>query len=101
MDKDLSKELRGSLKEAAEIVAVSARGKFDDISPASAATLRAVVRARGASVEQSRGRVTGLRPDFGSLQMRRALVPALTEKEPQVVEKVDAMLEKLGSRNGF
>jgi hypothetical protein len=36
MDKELSRELRSSLKEAAEIVAVDARSRFDSISPASA-----------------------------------------------------------------
>lgn len=101
MDKDLSKKLRASLKEAAEIVAPVARSKFERIQPRSAATMTARARARGASVEQSQGRTTGLRPDFGSLQMRIALMPALDEKAPEVEQKVDEMLGHLAAENGF
>lgn len=101
MDGDLSKKFREAMKEAAEIVAPVARGKFEHIQPRSAATMTDRARARGASVEQSQGRTTGLRPDFGALQMRVALMPALDEKAPEVENKVDEMLGHLASENGF
>ena len=101
MDKELSKDLRSSLKEAAEVVAVEARSRFQGIQPATSATMKAVVRARGASVEQTKGRTTGLRPDYGALQMRRALSPALDAKSAEVAKKVDDMLGRLASKNGF
>jgi hypothetical protein len=101
MDKELSREMRSTLKEAAEIVAVDARARFSDISPASASSMRARAKAKGATVEQSKGRTTGKRPDYGALQMRRALLPALEAKQEQVVEKVDDLIGRLGSRNGF
>lgn len=101
MDKELSRELRSTLKEAAEIVAVDARSRFERISPSSAASMRARAKAKGATVEQAKGRTTGKRPDYGALQMRTALLPALEAKQEQVIEKVDDLIGRLGSRNGF
>jgi hypothetical protein len=52
-------------------------------------------------VEQRRRKTTGQHPEFGSLQMRRALLPAMREEEPQVLEALENMLEGLGRSNGF
>jgi hypothetical protein len=59
------------------------------------------VRQRGVAVEQSRRRTTGLRPDFGVLQMQRALLPALDTKQSEVVDKVEQLLDTLGKNAGF
>jgi hypothetical protein len=92
---DLSKKLRKELKEVGLIVQVEARLRFQRYSPRSAAGYKVRVRQRGVSVEQSLRKTTGLRPDWGSLQMRTALLPALVTKEPLVVARVERMLDNL------
>ncbi len=101
MSKDLTRDLRAELREAGDIVRDESRSRFSGISPRSAAGYRTVVRARGVAVEQRLGRTTGARPDFGALQLRRALNPALEAKTGEVERQLEGMLDRLGSRNGF
>lgn len=101
MSKDLTRELRSELKEVGNIVRDESRQRFSDIDARSAGGYRTVVRARGVAVEQRLGRTTGLRPDYGALQMRHALMPALDAKQGEVVDRLDRMLDKLAGHNGF
>jgi len=101
-DKDAAKGLRKELREAAKVVALDARGKFAGTDGYSAMGIRPRVRAGLVAVaEQSRKRVTGKRPDYGSLQMRRALVPALWDNRKEVERRVENMLDKVADGNGF
>jgi iron uptake system EfeUOB component EfeO/EfeM len=52
-------------------------------------------------VEQSARKVTGLRGDYGSLQMTRGLEPALDEKTDEVFESVRDVLDKYAEGEGF
>lgn len=101
IDKDLSRDLRAALKAAAMPVREEATRLFSPESVASANGYRVAVRARGVAVEQSKPRTTGLRPDYGRLQMRTALLPALRDKEEEVVAGVGHVLDFLAKRNGF
>jgi hypothetical protein len=99
--KDLAKEVREELRKAAEPVRREAQALFSPVSADSAAAYKVRVRQRGVAVEQSKRRVTGLRPDYGRLQMGRALIPALERKADGVVDDLGEMLDKLADRNGF
>jgi hypothetical protein len=101
MDGDLDKEVKAELRAAAEIVAVDARARFVPVDARSAAGYRPVVRVRGAAVEQKYRRTTGQHPEFGRLQMTRALEPALDAKQGEVVQRLDKMLGRLGDNSGF
>jgi len=100
-DKALTKELRKELREAGNIVRDDARPRFASVDAGSAAGFHTVVRQRGVSVEQRLGRTTGQRPDFGALQLRRALEPALDAKQGEVVDQLDGMLDRIGRQQGF
>lgn len=100
-DKELAKELRKELRAAGNIVRDESRARFSGVDAASAAGYRTVVRQRGVAVEQSLGRTTGLRADFGALQMRRAIEPALTTKQGEVIDQLDGMLDRIGRTAGF
>jgi hypothetical protein len=82
--KETKKKVRDSLRKVGDIVKRDAAGKFFVYDVHTAAGFRTVVRTRGVSVEQTLPRTTGLRPDFGALQMRKALLPALVDDEPAV-----------------
>lgn len=101
-DKDAAKGLRKELREAAKVVALDARGKFAGVDGYSAMGIRPRVRAGLVAVaEQSRKRTTGKHPDYGALQMRTALVPALWDKRPEVEKRIEKMLDTVGRDNGF
>lgn len=98
----LAKEVRAGVLEAAKLVSDDARSRFARIDSRSAMGLRPQAKASGrALVRQRYGRVTGNRGDFGALQMRRALLPALAAKRPQVIDALDRMLDRLGGDAGF
>jgi hypothetical protein len=101
VEKDLRKELREELRGVGRIVANEAAGLFAPIDPGSASGFKVRVRQRGVAVEQSKRRTTGAHPEYGGLQMRKALLPALERKEPEVVRGLEGMLDRLGRGNGF
>lgn len=62
---------------------------YDDRAPGG---LRVRVRQTGISVEQTNRKVTGLRPDFGALQMRRGLA-ALASREDDAERALERALD--------
>lgn len=94
-ERETKGEVRGVYKQVGEIVRREAAGRFAPIDAGSAAGFRVAVRTRGVSVEQRRKRTTGNRGDYGALQMRRALLPAMAEKENEVVEAFEDALDKV------
>ncbi len=101
-DKESAKELRRELREAGKVVSAEARSRFASVDARSAMGIRPRVRAGATvTVEQSRRRTTGQRPDFGALQMRRALLPALAAKEDEVFDRVEAALDRVARKEGF
>lgn len=71
------RECRKALRVIGEKVRAEGQSRFTEYNPVSAAGYRVYVRARGISVEQKYNKVDGSRPDYGPLQMDRALIPAL------------------------
>lgn len=100
VDRDLGKELRVALKDAAGIVADDARSRASLYGSKTAAGIKPAVRAGQGLVRQSIGGQR-IRPVFGSVLMRHALLPALEAKQEQVVERLDRMLGELGADAGF
>lgn len=102
MPAEIRKDVREALRTAGERVRGDSASKTASTlgSARSAAGYRVYVRERGVSVEQSIRKTTGLRPDWGSSQMRRSLVPSLIEDEQftqqdfeRAVEEVNAYFE--------
>lgn len=101
-DDQLKRELESELRAAGDLVAESSRARFVNVDARSAAGFKSKVKGFGrVVVQQSRRRVTGRRGDYGSLQMRRALIPAVAENEATVLTHIEGMLDRLGGRNGF
>lgn len=91
--KESKKEVRGAFRKVGDIVKVDAAERFLGYDARSAAGFRTVVRQRGVSVEQTLRKTTGLRPDFGALQMSKALLPALNEKEDAVEQAMEHAID--------
>ena len=94
-DKESAKQVRDRLRAVGEKVRAGASERLMPISPRSAATYRVVVRQRGVAVEQSRRRTTGKRPDFGTLQLTRAMVPALEANEQETMDELERALDEI------
>jgi hypothetical protein len=94
-DKETRKKVQDRLKEAGDVVRASAADRFAAIDAGSASGFRVKSRQRGVSVEQTKRRVTGKRGDYGALQMRRALIPALEDNEERVVDELDRALDEI------
>jgi hypothetical protein len=100
VDLQLAKDFGEDLKKAAEPVVRDAKAK-EIWRGASINTIRAKRSGPRVFVEQSARKKTGLRPDFGALQMRRALEPALEENADEVFIEVDAVLNRYANSAGF
>lgn len=97
-DKELRLAVRAELREAGEIVRREGQALFERYSPKSAAGYRVRVRMRGVAVEQSLRRTTGQHPEFGRLQLREALEPALDAKEGEVMGRLEEALDNVADR---
>lgn len=101
-DDDLKRELEAELRDAGELVASGARSRFLGVDARSAAGFKSRVKGFGrVVVQQSRRRTTGLRGDYGSLQMRRALIPAVADNQERVLAHMEGTLDRIGRSNGF
>lgn len=95
LQRELQKEIRKLAEPAADIIRREAAGHGF-----SAPTLAGIMpgsRGGGAVVRQRRGKRTGRRPDFGSIQFRLAFIPGAEEAEPIVREGVEDWLERMTS----
>lgn len=94
-DKETRKRVREALRETGEIVRKEGASRFSSIDSGSASGFKVRVRQRGVAVEQSRRKTTGKRADYGSLQMRKALVPAIEDKQDEIVEEMEKAIDKI------
>jgi hypothetical protein len=81
------------LRRAAEPVAADARRREQRWRGASISTIGPRVTPAGVSVTQRARKVTGTRPDFGALQMREAMLPALADHVDDVERAAEDVLD--------
>jgi hypothetical protein len=92
------REVRNELRQVAETVRDDGERKFSRYSQRSADGYRVVVRRRGISVEQSLRKTTGNNPDWGKLQMREALIPALDDNTEKLVRDLERAIDRIANR---
>ena len=56
---------------------------------------KTIVRRRGVSVEQTLRKTTGLHPEYGSWQMRHALIPALSDQDPFLEKELEHAMDEV------
>jgi hypothetical protein len=101
IDGELAKRFGSDLKKAAEPVAEESRRTVTRYRGASVGTIRAKQSGARVFVEQSARKVTGHRGDFGALQLRNVLEPALEDQSDHVFAEVERILDKYSSAAGF
>lgn len=100
MSGGLDVAMRAALREAAWPVARAARAR-EHWDGASVGTIGPIVRARGVAVTQRKRKVTGLRPDYGALQMTEAFIPALEENAGAVELAAEGAIDTIERLGGF
>lgn len=114
IDKELPRELAAGLAEAAKIVADAARGKVPQRTGRAAASIKVRKQQRAASIAMG-GAKASYMPwlDFGGKVGRnrsvhrpfipggRYVYPTLSDKNEEVVDKIDEVIERLAGRAGF
>lgn len=93
--RDTKKEVRQALRNVGEVVRADAAGRFDGYSAKSAAGFKVRVRQRGVAVEQSLRKTTGTHPEWGALQMTKALLPARAADEAKIEREFELALDKV------
>lgn len=102
MSGGLDVAIRAALREAAWPIARDVRAKeLEKWDGASTSTIGPIVRARGVTVTQRKRKVSGLRPDYGSLQMVEAFLPSLDENAEEVERAAGRALDAIESLGGF
>lgn len=93
--KDAKREVRAAFRDVGDVVRIAAERDFARYDARTAAGFKVRVRQRGVAVEQSLRKTTGLRPDFGALQMRKALLPALDDNAGVVEARMEKALDRV------
>lgn len=89
---------REPLRKAAEPVRDEAKRLFSKYSTYSASKYGITVRSTGViEVAQRLRKVTGEHPEWGALQMRDALIPALEDKSEEVVSRLEVAVDEIVS----
>jgi len=97
-DKATQKAAREEIRKAGDHVKLDGARLFGPTDAKSAAGYRTRVRQRGVAVEQSLRKTTGKHPNFGGLQMRRALLPALDANEARTNQALEQALDRVCDR---
>jgi len=98
----LDVELRAALRAAAWPIATDARSRLaSKYAGASSRTIGPRVTVAGAAVTQRARKVTGNRGDFGALQMRNVMIPALHAHEEEVEAAAAHVIDVLENIGGF
>src|SRR6266508_4231151 len=94
--KETKKAVRDRLRQVGEGVRAGAQSRFQRYDLRSAAKFGVTVRRTGVvAVEQRLRRTTGQRPNFGRLQMTRALEPSLEAHEDDLEREMNDALDDI------
>lgn len=100
MEGDTKKFMRATLKDIGTPFAAAATSEEQSEFTGDLAGFVSKL-GRGMMVEVRRRRSTGQRGDFGSLLMRKVLLPLQREREEETVEAVGKAFDRFADRYGF
>ena len=94
-ERETKGKIDARMREAGDIVRADAYQRFQRYDEKSASGFRVRARVGGIFVEQKLRKTTGQHPEYGELQLSRALEPALVSKENEVVANLEKALDEL------
>jgi hypothetical protein len=96
-DRETRLALRATLRHAGDATRAGAVARLSSVDSRSASGFKTRVRQRGVAVEQSLKRTTGQHPEWGSYQMRHALLPALGENADETERRMEAAMDAIAA----
>jgi hypothetical protein len=96
-DREQKREVRQTLRKVGSIVQADATRRLSSKSAHSAAGFKTRVRQGGVAVEQALRKTTGVHPEWGSYQMRHALLPALMSNEDETVRAMEQAMDEMAA----
>lgn len=100
LDKRVAKEIKDELKKVAEPVVSEIQHRLSRYRGVSM-NVRPHALTKGVVIRQNARKVSGLRGDFGGIQMTTAFIPAAYEKEDEIVRGLEHALDVLTREEGF
>lgn len=102
LEPSTERAVKDELRLVGGMVSDDATERFRKYDDATAAGFRVRVRVGGlVQVEQSKRKTTGTRPDFGALQMTKALLPAREAKLEQAAVGLEKRVLRVMHQHGF
>lgn len=103
LSKKLQREFQAEIRKLAEPAAdlICREAMSEGYGEQTVSGIRAGTRRGGAIVRQSRGKTTGSRPDFGSIQYRHAFLPGAAVAQPIIERRVENWLEQITRESGL
>lgn len=98
-EEDVKNEFFELLREVGDIVRADASARFAPYNARSAAGFRTVAQRTSVDVRQSLTKTTGQRPDYGALQITKALLPALDARSEEIREKFEELLDQIVTKD--
>lgn len=92
---DVRAETRKAFFKVGDVVRDNARSRIRQLNPRTARYYRTRVQPSGVKVDSSKRKTTGLRPDWGKTQMRKAMLPALHEEKRVVEQEMIRAVERV------
>lgn len=101
-DAALSRELRRELKAVGDIVSDDERDYLGSINASrkSRTGIRSQVRGTTVSVRERYGTVSGRRGDWGA-RIMSSLAKARSRRRPEIEDRLEQMLDRIGRASGF
>lgn len=97
-ERDVNRETRAALRDVGEVARRDSSRRFAPINARSAAGYKTRVRQKGIAVEQSLRKTTGKHPEYGALQMRKALLPALMSNQDELERELERAIDRIADR---
>jgi hypothetical protein len=101
VNRNSKRVLYAGLRDAARPISDDTRSRLAKYNGISLGTINPSATTRGVSIRQRAKKVTGLRPDFGALQMSQGLIPAAEAGTPGIIPRVEAAYAALITEEGL
>ena len=98
-EKEVRLFTRHELRKVGDIVRDDSQRLFAPVDSKSAAGYKTRVRQRGIAVEQSLKKTTGKHGAYGTMQMKRALLPALYSNRERMNVEFERALRRIAARH--
>jgi hypothetical protein len=105
VDEEIVRDMKDEMMNAGELVRKDAAQRFSEFDRFSAQGFKTRVRPYSLqstiTIEQNLRKTTGKHPEWGALQMTKALIPARVAQTDVVVQRLEKVVDRVLKTHGF